>query len=232
MTNDTAKAKGPAQEQNKKGQGQYHKWQRRGQSDAGKKKDPEAIPVLKYGPSNNYTVFKEALANVALKEYGALGKLIKQGDEYTEPTEPDVDDYELDNDDFGINKARYIEDLKDYRKEINELKRDRPKLYGLITQYLSDESLDEIKRQEAWEKVDEEADPVGLWKLVEETHRVNTISKVATVTKLAARTTYKNRRQGGFESIIAYKERFNAARWIYQATRRPKYNVPFGQSVA
>eukprot|EP00590_Aulacoseira_subarctica_P008382 CAMPEP_0172414702 /NCGR_PEP_ID=MMETSP1064-20121228/1342_1 /TAXON_ID=202472 /ORGANISM="Aulacoseira subarctica , Strain CCAP 1002/5" /LENGTH=35 /DNA_ID= /DNA_START= /DNA_END= /DNA_ORIENTATION= len=35
MTNDTAKAKGPAQEQKKKGQGQYHKWQRRGQSDAG-----------------------------------------------------------------------------------------------------------------------------------------------------------------------------------------------------
>jgi len=232
MTNDTAKAKGPAQEQNKKGQGQYHKWQRRGQSDAGKKKDPEAIPVLKYGPSNNYTVFKEALANVALKEYGALGKLIKQGEEYREPKEPDVDEYDLDDDQYGINKARYIEDLKDYRKEINEYKRDRPKLYGLIIQYLSEESLDEVKRQDNWEAIDENADPVGLWKLVETTHKVNTISKVATVTKLAARTTYKNMRQGGFERIIAYKERFNAARWIYQATRRPKYNVPFGQSVA
>jgi len=161
MTNDTAKAKGPAQEQNKKGQGQYHKWQRRGQSDAGKKKDPEAIPVLKYGPSNNYTVFKEALANVALKEYGALGKLIKQGEEYREPKEPDVDEYDLDDDQYGINKARYIEDLKDYRKEINEYKRDRPKLYGLIIQYLSEESLDEVKRQDNWEAIDENADPFG-----------------------------------------------------------------------
>mmetsp|Transcript_28371 Transcript_28371/g.40666 ORF Transcript_28371/g.40666 Transcript_28371/m.40666 type:complete len:188 (+) Transcript_28371:1676-2239(+) len=164
--NTTAKAKGPAQEQQTK-KGQYQqKWQRRGQTE-GKKKDPEAIPVLKYGPSNNYTVFKEALANVALKEYGALGKLIKQGDEYTEPTEPNVDDYELDNDDYGINKARYIEDLKDYRKEINELKRDRPKLYGLITQYLSEKSLDEVKRQDNWEAIDQAADPAGLWKLVE-----------------------------------------------------------------
>jgi hypothetical protein len=205
--NSPAKAKGPAQDQQQPKKGQYQKWHRPGQSE-GKKKDPEAIPVLKYGPSNNYTTFKEALANVALKEYGARGKLIKQGEEYREPKEPDVDEYDLDDDQYGINNAKYIEDLKDYRKEINELKRDRPKLYGLIPQYLSGESLDEIKRQEAWEKVDEAADPVGLWKLVDETHKVNTISKVKTVTKLAARTTYKGLRQGGFESIIAYKECF------------------------
>jgi len=31
--------------------------------------------------------FKEALANAALKEYGTLGKLIKQGDDYEEPEE-------------------------------------------------------------------------------------------------------------------------------------------------
>jgi len=149
---------------------------------------------LKYGPSNNFTLFKEALANAALKESGSLGKLIKQGDEYKEPNEPQVTDYVLTNDPFGINKATNIEDLKDYWKEYNELKRDRPKLYGLITQYLSEESLDDVKRQAEWKKIDEAADPVGLWKLVEETHKVNTISKVITVTKLAARTTYKGLR--------------------------------------
>ena len=63
----TAKAKGQAQEQQAK-KGQYQsKWQCRGQNE-GKKKDPEAIPDLKYGPSNNFTIFKEVLANVALKE--------------------------------------------------------------------------------------------------------------------------------------------------------------------
>eukprot|EP00590_Aulacoseira_subarctica_P002948 CAMPEP_0172417988 /NCGR_PEP_ID=MMETSP1064-20121228/4486_1 /TAXON_ID=202472 /ORGANISM="Aulacoseira subarctica , Strain CCAP 1002/5" /LENGTH=202 /DNA_ID=CAMNT_0013156619 /DNA_START=129 /DNA_END=734 /DNA_ORIENTATION=+ len=198
---DAAKAKGPAQEQKKKGN--YQKWHRRGQTE-GKKKDPEAIPALKYGPSNNFMFFKEALSNAALKEYGALGKMIKQGEEYSEPQEPDIDDYDLDDDPYGINKAKYIEDLKDYRKEINELKKNSPKLYGLITQYLSEESLDEIKSQEKWEEIDEAADPVGLWQLVEETHKVNMISKVIAVMKLAARTTYNNTRQGGFESIIAY----------------------------
>ena len=214
-------AKGPAQEHNQPKKGHYQKWHCWGQSE-GKKKDPEAIPILKYGPSNNYTLFKEALANTALKEYGALGKLIKERDEYKEPEEPKVENYNLDDDEYGINKAKFIEDLKDYRKEINELKRDHPKLYGLITQYLSEESLDEIKQQDTWEKVDEAADPVGLWKLVDETLKVNTISKVKTVTKLAARTTYKGLRQGGLESIIAYKERFNAALKGYNDQKNSK----------
>ena len=39
-----------------------------------KKKDPEEIPVLKYGPANNFTKFKEALSKKALKKYGNLGK--------------------------------------------------------------------------------------------------------------------------------------------------------------
>ena len=123
-----------------------------------------------------------------------------------EQKEPDLKTYDLENDEYGINKAQYIEDQKDYQKEINELKRDQPKLCGLIIQYLSEESLDEVRGQDNWEAINEKADPVGLWKLVERTHNVKTICKMATVTKLAAKTTYKNTRQGEFKSIIAYKE--------------------------
>ena len=148
--------------------------------------------------------------------------MIKQGEEYTEPEEPDVEDYDLKNDPYGINKTKYIEDLKKYHKEMSKLNENRPKLYGLITQYLSEESLDEIKRQDKWETIDEAADPKGLWKLVEEMHKVNTISKVVSVTKLSAKMTYKSLRQGGFESIIAYKERFNASLKAYNDQKNPK----------
>jgi len=48
------------------------------------------------------------------------------------------------------------------------------------------------------------------------------ISKVVSVTKIFARTTYKNLRQGGFESIIAYKECFNAALKAYNDQKNPK----------
>ena len=55
-------------------------WQWRNQNQGRfdtKKKDPEEIPVLKYGPSNNFSKFKEAISKTALKNYGQLGKLIK-----------------------------------------------------------------------------------------------------------------------------------------------------------
>lgn len=65
----------------------------------------------------------------------------------------------------------------------------RPKLYALILQYLSDESLDEIKRSDTFDKIDKETDLLALWLLVEATHEVNSISKIEAVTKLATRST-------------------------------------------
>ncbi len=37
---------------------------------------PSEIPMLKYGNGNNFHKFKSTLSEVALKEYGNLGKLI------------------------------------------------------------------------------------------------------------------------------------------------------------
>ncbi len=65
---------------------QQHKpWHQKGQHGEAKKKDPEAIPVLKYGPRNYFAKFKEAIVKVALNEYGDLGKLIHQGTYYIPP---------------------------------------------------------------------------------------------------------------------------------------------------
>ena len=97
-----------------------------------------------------------------------------------------------------------------------------PKLYALFLQYLSDKSLDEVKRSDKFEKIDKETDPLGLWLLVEETHKVNSISKVEAVTKLAARSTYSTMRQGSYKSIITYKERFTVALKAYEDQGNPK----------
>ncbi len=50
-----------------------------------------------------------------------------------------------------------------------------------------------------------------LWDIIESTHKINTISEVESVTKMAARSMYQQMRQGGYENIITYKERFNNA---------------------
>ena len=59
---------------------------------------------------------------------------------------------------------------------MSKLNENRPKLYRMITQYQSDESLDEIKQQDKWEDIDEATDPIRLWKLIEETYKIYKIS--------------------------------------------------------
>jgi hypothetical protein len=51
---------------------QWKPWHRKGQHGKARKKDPEAIPILKYGPGNNFEKLKEVISKVALKEYGTL----------------------------------------------------------------------------------------------------------------------------------------------------------------
>ena len=117
------------------GQGQHRQqrkpWQKHQQKQfrqEPKKKDPEEIPVLKYGPANNFSKFKEAVSKTALKNYGQLGKLIKLGKYYV-PEEPLSTDYDFVNDPLGVNKAAYLEDMKEYRKELMKMRNERPKLY-------------------------------------------------------------------------------------------------------
>jgi hypothetical protein len=112
--------------------------------------------------------------------------------------------------------------MKEYRKVIKAIEKDRLKLYALILQYLSEESLEEVKREAGWDDVEEATDPEGLWMCVEKTHKVNTISKVQTVTKMSACTTYQQMRQGPYKLIIIYKEQFTNMLKAYINQKNPK----------
>ena len=72
--NNQLKAQGEQAQQRKQS-----RWRKGQHSVEPKKKDAEAIPILKYGPSNNFAKFKEAMSKAALKQYGNLGKLPHQG---------------------------------------------------------------------------------------------------------------------------------------------------------
>jgi hypothetical protein len=54
--------------------------------------------------------FKEAISKKALLDYGNLGKLIKQG-YIVLPEQPDRETYGLDDDQDGLNKLDYLEDM-------------------------------------------------------------------------------------------------------------------------
>jgi len=149
-------------------------WQKRDSEQ--KKKDPEVIPVLKYCPANNFIKFRDALSKAALKEYGEVGKLIKQ-EKMEKPKAPDRAKYNFQDPD-GIDKALYLEELKLYHRKMEECERNGPKLYGLILQYLSNESLDAIKRDPDWADTEAKADPEKLWELIVQKHKVHSASKV------------------------------------------------------
>ena len=129
-----------------KGQGRKNQRQNQRFKMMHEKRNPDAIPILKFGPSNNFMKFKEALSKKALEEYGALGKLIKKG-EIEEPIEPYRTEYDI-KDEFD--RVAYLEDMKQYRQDKAEIKRDKPKLYALILKYLSDESLEAVQQGEGW----------------------------------------------------------------------------------
>ncbi len=167
--------------------------------------------MLRYGPANNFFKFKKAMSKAALKNYGNLSRLIQLEGHYYQPTCPDHDDYNLSNDPTGLNQMQYLEDMKELRKEIKVMEKDHPKQYALILLYLGDESLEEVKHSNDWGTIEQEMDPAMLRDVIEQTHKINTISKVESVMKMAGRTAYQQMRQGAYENIITYKERFNNA---------------------
>jgi hypothetical protein len=85
-------------------------------------------------------------------------------------------------------------------------------------QYLSDESLEEIKRATNWDIIETNTGPGFLWTEIEK--KLNTVHKVASVVKLTARSNYHQMRQGPL-SIISYKEHFNHVLQAYKDQNSP-----------
>jgi hypothetical protein len=120
-----------------------------------------------------------------------------------------------------LDRAVYLEELKLYHRKIEGYDKNAPKLYGLILQFLSDESLEAVKKDEGWETIEADADPEGLWKVIVQKHKVHSASEVGQIVKLSTRQLYCSMRQGSFESIISYKERFNSALAAYKDQGNP-----------
>jgi hypothetical protein len=180
---------------------------------AGTKKNPEDVPLLRFGNNNNFHKFSEALSKVALREYGHLGKLIEL-EKYYEAKMPTRESLGL-TADTDENKLLFHEAIKAHLKLNNDMVMNQPKLYGLIWQYLSAESMDEVKHHKDYKQFSDDKDPEGLWKAVIDTHKVHSISRIGVVKKLLARKEYKGMRQGGYEALVSYRERYDAALKTY-----------------
>jgi hypothetical protein len=186
-----------------------------------KKQDEKAatkLPILKYGKGNNFVKFKVALSEVALEEYGDLGRLIKQESYYIPTfTAPDYTGMGLTQDE--TRKLR-MDAMKAHQRKLERMKDDCPKLYGLILRHMSPESKDEVAQDPDYETWSEATDPEKLWKAIVATHKVDCVTSVDAVKELAARKAYQSIRQGSFETLAQYSERFRETYRAYKATEK------------
>jgi flagellar basal body rod protein FlgC len=163
--------------------------------------------MLKYAKGNYFYKFKAALSEAALREYGNLGKLIEQ-EKYYVPV-LDLPDYKA----MGIDAANIDfmknEAMKELAKEVGKINRDKPKLYGLIRQHMSVESRDKVSQQPNYAVWHVKKDPEKLWQGIVKMHKVDCVSNMTEVMTLAARKAYQNIKQGAFEGLSLYSERFH-----------------------
>ena len=169
----------------------------------------EAVPMLKYGPYNNFIVFKERLKTACMEKYGDLARLI----ELEEYWEPDAIDRATDYANAGTDeyvKTALVHAIKERATTIAKMRANRANMFAYMMSKLSKESIDELKRHDSFANIDEKVDPLLLWKTIKELHMVATSSKVTQVVKRKAREEYQSCKQGAFESLVDFKARFDS----------------------
>jgi hypothetical protein len=90
--------------------------------------------------------------------------LIESG-EYFIPEPPDINNYDLIDDPHGLNKATYLEQQKLFMKHWEDMHNNRAKLYAHALQYLSQESLSDIKKATDYETIKASRDVQSLWSI-------------------------------------------------------------------
>jgi hypothetical protein len=83
---------------------------------------------------------------------------------------------------------------------------------------MSAESKDEVAQDPNYDNWSVAMDPEKLWKAIIEMHKVDCVSSIDAVKELAARKAYQMIKQGAFETLAQYSERFRETYRAYKAT--------------
>ena len=94
-------------------------------------------------------------------------------------------------------------------KEIHEMVKQRPNLYAYIEQHMSRESIDEVQKDPEYEDFNKEKCPLKLWLAIKKSHEVATDSSVGVFRKNDSLASYAAIKQGIYETVVAYKQRFD-----------------------
>ncbi len=203
----------------------------KGKSSSGERtSESEGITKLSYGHGNNFLQFTREFSRAAERKYYKLALIFTTGKYHVYPP-VDVEQFEFNGNALQKRQAElnYSDAIKVRSQNVNRMEEDKLPLFTFILDNLSPESEDAVKQQDGWQVAFEARDPLALWKLVEATHIYGTTSIQKEMVKTTARKNYQGVKQGPFESIVEYKERFDTLLKAYSGSGNV---VPAGPELA
>lgn len=107
-------------------------------------------------------------------------------------------------------------------RALDKLEEQKPKLYGLLLQLLTEEGEDKVKSMGNWPKVEETRDPLLLWELIVWTHQLKADDISPEELKYTARVRYQKCWQGAEETLRHYFRRRKECLSVLLAVGEPK----------
>jgi len=119
------------------------------------KLDPDKeIVILQYAESkpSNLSKFKRWIGPLCVEKYGILGTLIETGILPVIPAlaAPDMQLLDPQVDVLGIEKARYLGEMKSRQSRVDEMENNTKPMFAFIWRHMSDESKEIVASQAGW----------------------------------------------------------------------------------
>ena len=163
---------------------------------------PSSQPTIKVEPGDDSD--ERDVSSLGRTRKGTTAKSSAPVQEQKSTTSSEMSAFEL-----KIKEGECYELSKHRIKSIAKMRDDRAPFYACIIEHLSRESLDEVKKDSEYDQFDHDKDPLALWLAIKRTHKIGSDSGVNIIKKSDARQKYANAKQGSYEGITAYKERFD-----------------------
>ena len=151
---------------------------------------------------------------VAAQEYDTLA-LMFETNKYPTLTKPDVKNFGPMDDALGLNKMLYLEACKGIAKEEAVMRSKWISLFAFMMERLSEISEELVRLDTAFANADRDKDPLALWMIFQATHASASSTRVKPFNLLEVRQGYTKIKQGRYETLIAFKRRFDAALAAY-----------------
>ena len=181
------------------------------------KKPEEAmgsVPTLQYkaNADSNLSRWIEAIQPELESQFGHLASFIAT-DKYYKPKTPVASAivWTNANDPGEIKRAIKVENAREYAKQLVRIETDKPKMWGEIEKHMSAESKAQVKLDAEYNKLKENHDVLGLWRLIKQVHRTQAGKLNVADASLDALTNYYTIKQKESENIVQFKDRLLAA---------------------